>query len=95
MSLDSSMSGDKVDGAVAPAVRGEHERGDGGRHPDGLSATQIPIASRIVSGSSLSKTKACAELVHGSGSQLDRAVVVALREGLGHENTRPTPRALA
>ena len=33
---------------LAPAVRAEHERWDGGGYPDGLSGEEIPIASRIV-----------------------------------------------
>lgn len=32
---------------LAPAVRAEHERWDGGGYPDGLAGDQIPIASRI------------------------------------------------
>ncbi len=32
---------------LAPAVRAEHERWDGGGYPDGLSGEKIPIASRI------------------------------------------------
>jgi diguanylate cyclase (GGDEF)-like protein/putative nucleotidyltransferase with HDIG domain len=33
---------------LAPSVRAEHERWDGGGYPDGLAGEQIPIASRIV-----------------------------------------------
>jgi HD-GYP domain-containing protein (c-di-GMP phosphodiesterase class II) len=32
---------------LAPAIRAGHERWDGGGYPDGLSGTDIPIASRI------------------------------------------------
>ena len=32
---------------LAPAIRAEHERYDGGGYPDGLTADSIPIASRI------------------------------------------------
>jgi HD-GYP domain-containing protein (c-di-GMP phosphodiesterase class II) len=32
---------------LAPAIRAEHERWDGGGYPDGLRAEQIPLASRI------------------------------------------------
>jgi HD domain/GAF domain len=32
---------------LAPAVRAEHERWDGGGYPDGLAGEQIPLASRI------------------------------------------------
>jgi diguanylate cyclase (GGDEF)-like protein/putative nucleotidyltransferase with HDIG domain len=33
---------------LAPAVRAEHERWDGGGYPDGLAGEQIPVASRVV-----------------------------------------------
>jgi diguanylate cyclase (GGDEF)-like protein len=33
---------------LAPAVRAEHERWDGGGYPDGLAGARIPVASRIV-----------------------------------------------
>jgi putative nucleotidyltransferase with HDIG domain len=32
---------------IAPVLRAEHERWDGGGYPDGLAGEQIPIASRI------------------------------------------------
>ena len=32
---------------LAPAVRAEHERWDGGGYPDGLAGEEIPLASRI------------------------------------------------
>jgi hypothetical protein len=32
---------------IAPAVRAEHERWDGGGYPDGLAGEDIPVASRI------------------------------------------------
>ena len=32
---------------LAPAIRAEHERWDGGGYPDGLAGEQIPLASRI------------------------------------------------
>jgi HD-GYP domain-containing protein (c-di-GMP phosphodiesterase class II) len=35
-------------GHLAPIVRHEHERWDGGGYPDGLARTEIPIASRII-----------------------------------------------
>ena len=33
---------------IAPLVRHEHERWDGGGYPDGLSGTEIPVGSRII-----------------------------------------------
>jgi response regulator RpfG family c-di-GMP phosphodiesterase len=33
---------------LAPAIRAEHERWDGGGYPDGLAGEAIPLASRIV-----------------------------------------------
>ena len=35
-------------GHLAPIVRHEHERWDGGGYPDGLAGTAIPVASRII-----------------------------------------------
>ncbi len=35
-------------GAIARAVRHEHERWDGGGYPDGLSGEQVPIEARII-----------------------------------------------
>ena len=32
---------------LAPSIRAEHERWDGGGYPDGLAGEEIPIASRI------------------------------------------------
>ena len=32
---------------LAPAVRAEHERWDGGGYPDGLAGEDVPLASRI------------------------------------------------
>jgi hypothetical protein len=77
---------------VAPLVRSHHERWDGGGYPDGLSAEQIPLASRVVSAcdafhamtadrpyrAALSVDDAIQELVAGSGSQFDPAVVTAV-----------------
>jgi response regulator RpfG family c-di-GMP phosphodiesterase len=33
---------------LAPVVRGEHERWDGGGYPDGLAGEEIPLVSRII-----------------------------------------------
>ena len=85
---------------LAPAIRGEHERWDGGGYPDGLRGEQIPIASRIVFAcdalhamtsdrpyrAALSISAARAELDEHAGSQFDPEVVEALLEVLasGH-----------
>lgn len=33
---------------LAPVIRAEHERWDGGGYPDGLAGERIPLAARIV-----------------------------------------------
>jgi HD-GYP domain-containing protein (c-di-GMP phosphodiesterase class II) len=83
-------------GHLAPIVRHEHERWDGGGYPDGLAGTEIPIASRIILAcdaynamittrpyrEAMSPAEAVAELRAGSGSQFDPQVVAALLERL-------------
>ena len=84
---------------LAPAIRAEHERWDGGGYPDGLAGAQIPIASRIVLAcdayhamtsnrpyrEAMSNANARAQLQDGSGTQFDPAVVAALCAALAHE----------
>ena len=74
---------------LAPAVRAEHERWDGGGYPDGLSGDDIPLASRIVFAAdayhamtsdrpyraAMTKTDALEELEKNAGSQFDPVVV--------------------
>lgn len=81
---------------LAPAMRAEHERWDGGGYPDGLAAEAIPIASRIVLAcdayhamigdrpyrKAMSVTAARDELTANSGAQFDPEVVGALVECL-------------
>ncbi len=81
---------------LAPAIRAEHERWDGRGYPDGLSAEEIPIASRIVFACdaygamtsdrpyrpAMDSQKARAELSANSGTQFDPRVVRALLEVL-------------
>ncbi len=78
---------------AAPAVRHHHERFDGAGYPDGLAGDEIPIEARIVGAvdtwsamtedrvyrSGLARVEALIELERCSGTQLDPAVVAALR----------------
>ena len=77
---------------LAPIVRHEHERWDGGGYPDGLAGEAIPVASRIILAcdaynamittrpyrEAMSHEDAVAELRDKSGSQFDPQVVAAL-----------------
>ncbi|HYF25634.1 MAG TPA: diguanylate cyclase, partial [Baekduia sp.] len=81
---------------LAPAVRAEHERWDGGGYPDGLAGEAIPLASRIVFvcdafhamtserpyGRVLSEDEAAQELRVHAGSQFCPAAAAALLEVL-------------
>ena len=82
---------------LAPAIRAEHERWDGGGYPDGLAGDRIPMASRIVFAcdawhamtsdrpyrAAMSLGAARAELSENAGSQFDPEVVDALLSALG------------
>lgn len=81
---------------LAPAVRGSHERWDGGGYPDGLAGEAIPPAARIIAACDTydaivtarpyrparSPEEALQELHRVAGSQLDTRVVEALVEVL-------------
>jgi diguanylate cyclase (GGDEF)-like protein/putative nucleotidyltransferase with HDIG domain len=83
-------------GHLAPIVRHEHERWDGGGYPDGLAGTEIPVASRIILAcdaynamittrpyrQAMSAAHAVAELRDKSGTQFDPQVVAALLKRL-------------
>ena len=84
-------------GHLAPIVRHEHERWDGGGYPDGLADTSIPIGSRIILAcdaynamittrpyrDAMAEPVAIEELRDKAGTQFDPQVVEALLETLG------------
>lgn len=94
---------------LAPAVRAEHERWDGGGYPDGLRGEQIPLASRIVYvcdayhamisdrpyRAALAPSDALAELEAHAGTQFDPAVVAALVGAVRRNGNAPRSRASA
>jgi diguanylate cyclase (GGDEF)-like protein len=79
-------------GAIARAVRHEHERWDGGGYPDGLAGDEIPIEARIILAcdayhamvsdrpyrKAMAHRDAVAELTANAGIQFDPRVVEAL-----------------
>jgi diguanylate cyclase (GGDEF)-like protein len=92
---------------LAPPIRAEHERWDGGGYPHGLAGEQIPLASRIVLAcdayhamtsdrpyrDSMSPEEARRELEEEAGSQFDPAVVAALlRILVGDRESSAAPR---
>jgi diguanylate cyclase (GGDEF)-like protein len=78
--------------SVATVVRSSHERWDGTGYPDGLTAEEIPLASRIVCAAdayaamisvrpyrpALEPEQALAELERGAGAQFDPTVARVL-----------------
>jgi putative nucleotidyltransferase with HDIG domain len=87
-------------GPVAEIILAHHERVDGNGYPNGLSATQIPLAARIISVADtydvmtsrdsyrrpVSAEAAVEELRRVSGSQLDGDVVETFVELLGERS---------
>jgi len=87
---------------IAPAVRAEHERWDGGGYPDGLAGEAIPIASRICLAcdawhamtsdrpyrAALPEGEARAELIRHAGTQFCPRTIDALLTVL---DGRPAP----
>ncbi|GAC1321228.1 MAG: hypothetical protein NVSMB25_14670 [Thermoleophilaceae bacterium] len=77
---------------LAPVIRAEHERYDGGGYPDGLAGEEIPLASRIVFvcdayhamtsdrpyRTALGKRAAIRELNHNAGTQFCPKTVAAI-----------------
>jgi len=78
--------------SIAPIVRHEHERWDGGGYPDGLAGEDIPVASRVILACDaynamitarpyrqpMTEEETLAELRRGAGTQFDPGVVEAL-----------------
>jgi HD-GYP domain-containing protein (c-di-GMP phosphodiesterase class II) len=94
-------------GAVADAVRHEHERWDGKGYPDGIGGETIPVGSRIVLAcdayhamtsdrpyrKSMPQSKARAELASCAGTQFDPAVVQALLDELADRDQQASKNA--
>jgi len=90
---------------LAPAIRGEHERWDGGGYPDGLAGEDIPLASRITFvcdayhamtsdrpyRKGMDEDRARAELGANAGTQFDPEVVSALLAVLEAPAGLPAP----
>ena len=71
--------------SVSAAVRGHHERWDGGGYPDGLAGEEIPVEARIIaladaydgmtsgrrSGTAMSRAAALQEIDHALGTRFD------------------------
>ena len=86
---------------VGLIVRSHHERWDGLGYPDNLAGEEIPLEARIVAAcdtwnamrtdrayrKALSHEQAMAELLAGSGTQFDPAVVTSLVRVIAEEES--------
>src|SRR5215218_4899902 len=92
---------------LAPAVRAEHERWDGGGYPDGLAGEAVPLASRICFvcdawhamtsdrpyRRALTADEARAEIERHAGTQFCPTTVAALARVLDREASSAEPTA--
>lgn len=92
---------------VAQLVRHSHERWDGAGYPDRLTATEIPIGSRIIAVAdafdamtqprpyrrALGLTEALGELELGAGTQFDPSVVAAFTSDIAGHASDGAPAA--
>lgn len=88
--------------ALLPGIRHHHERYDGKGYPDGLAGEEIPLLARIIAAAdaydamtsdrpyrrALPNARACHELITGSGTQFDPAIVRALMRYLQKRKNR-------
>jgi HD-GYP domain-containing protein (c-di-GMP phosphodiesterase class II) len=86
---------------LAPMIRAEHERWDGGGYPDGLAGEEIPLASRIVFAcdsyhamtsdrpyrAAMPKSVAAAELRANAGTQFCPRAVGAIERLISRART--------
>ena len=91
--------------AIAPIIRAAHERPDGTGYPDGLSAEEIPICSRVIAvvdaydamtsnrpyRPAMPKAAALAELRAHAGSQFDQRVSDAFARVVADESVLQAP----
>jgi HD-GYP domain-containing protein (c-di-GMP phosphodiesterase class II) len=89
--------------ALAPSIRAEHERWDGGGYPDGLAGEQIPLASRITLAcdalnamtndrpyrAAMTLERAECELESCAGTQFDPQVIRALLAETANFSRKP------